>query len=88
MGLEALLLCIALYRNCGNQYLLNMLVTYAAYHLFTSGQSKSRINLMNHKKEIDKREEFIIGETIKNHETIKWFNSEQHEINRYGKVLD
>jgi ABC-type transport system involved in Fe-S cluster assembly fused permease/ATPase subunit len=88
MALEFVFLCFALQLQCGTRYFANMIVTFIAYSWYTNSFSERRIKQIREKKQIDKKQEFYQNESITNYETVKQFNNEELEKNRYGKILD
>ena len=55
MAVEFVFLCVALGFHCGPSYLLNMLVTFTVYTMFTNKFSEKRIQQIKDKMNIDKR---------------------------------
>lgn len=43
---------------------------------------------MHHKKEAEKKTEFYLNESTLNYESVKNFNNEQLESNRYSELLN
>ena len=42
---------------------------------------------MRTKKDIEKKQEFFLNESIQNYETVKAFGGEKVENKRYGKII-
>jgi ABC-type transport system involved in Fe-S cluster assembly fused permease/ATPase subunit len=68
---------------CGTKYLSNMLLTLVAYTYYTRVVSKRRRVEIRDRKEAEKQSEFYLNESIMNYETVKAFNNEKMEENRY-----
>lgn len=65
------LLMGALWFQCGQKYLLNMLATFGLYTWFTRTISSRRITYIKERQRLDKRQEFYQNESIQNYETVK-----------------
>ena len=87
MAVEFTFLCAALGTNCGPLYLLNLVATFGAYLAYTRSVGKERIGEVRTKKDIEKKQEFFLNESIQNYETVKAFGGEKVENRRYGKII-
>jgi len=65
-----------------------MLFTLAAYTYYTKEYSQRRRIQIRQKKEAEKLSEFYLNESIMNYETVKAFNNEDLEKNRYSNLLE
>lgn len=88
IAFEFLLLCGMLGFYCGPLYLGNMILTFALYAQYSLWFSKQRIVQIRKRRDVEKKQEFNQNETILNYETVKSFNNEKLETDRYGRVLD
>jgi ABC-type transport system involved in Fe-S cluster assembly fused permease/ATPase subunit len=77
-----------LWGYCGSKYLGNMLLTLALYTYYTKQASLLRRIYIENKKDCDKKSEFYLNESIMNYETVKAFNNEKLEEERYADILD
>ena len=85
---EFLLLTGMLWGYCGSKYLGNMLLTLALYTYYTKQASMLRRIHIKNRKDCDKKSEFYLNESIMNYETVKAFNNEKLEEERYAAILD
>ena len=86
--IEFLLLCGMLQFYCGPKYLVNMLLTLGCYTAFSKTFSDKRRVQIRTRKDAEKTSEFYLNESIMNYETVKAFNAEKLENNRYETLLD
>lgn len=87
VAFEFVLLCGTLYFYCGTPYLVNMLATLSAYTAFTKWYSAYRQTLIRKNKNMEKKSEFYLNETMVNFETVKNYNNQKLEAQRYKKLL-
>lgn len=83
---EFALLIGALWFSCGGKYLANMMVTLAAYVQYTRYLSKKRVQEIKDKMKIDKEQEFYQNESILNYETVKQFNNESLQKDKFNSL--
>lgn len=88
LALEFFFLCGVMQFYCGSKYLGNMLFTLGAYTYYTKTVSNYRRKELFNRKEAEKKSEFYMNESIMNYETVKAFNNEKLENNRYQGHLD
>jgi len=65
-----------------------MLITLGLYTYFSKTFSATRLIQIREKKEVEKKAEFTLNESIMNYETVKAFTNEKLEESRYSKILD
>lgn len=85
--LEFFMLCGMLYFYCGPLYLGNMLITLSFYTYYSKWYSNYRQKVIRTRKNNEKQSEFYLNESIMNYETVKSFNNEELERNRYHSLL-
>ena len=68
-----------IYFYCGPAYYFNMLVTLGLYTYYSKVASMKRRIYIRDKKNVEKKAEFTLNESIMNYETVKTFNNEKHE---------
>eukprot|EP00347_Sterkiella_histriomuscorum_P015496 403356809 len=88
VAFEFVLLCGTMYFYCGTPYLVNMLVTLSAYTAFSKWYSQYRQTLIRKNKNNEKKSEFYLNESMMNFETVKNYNNEKLESQRYQKLLN
>ena len=88
VAVEFVMLCVMLQFYCGPKYLFNMLLTLGLYTYFSKSFSHTRRIQIRDKKEIEKKAEFTLNESILNYETVKAFTNEKLEQDRYSKILE
>ena len=88
VAVEFLLLCGMLQFYCGPKYLANMLFTLICYTYFSKTFSDMRRVQIRTRKDSEKASEFYLNESIMNYETVKAFNNEKMENNRYETLID
>lgn len=86
IALEFTLICAMLGIYCGPLYLVNIGVMLVIYTKFTQSYSKVRQKYIRGKKNEDKKSDFFLNESIMNFDTVKYFNNEKLEYNRYQKI--
>jgi len=77
-----------LWGYCGSKYLANMMLTLGVYTWYTKVASTQRRVHIKNRKDTDKQSEFYLNESIMNYETVKTFNNEKLEEERYDGILD
>ncbi|XP_067903372.1 iron-sulfur clusters transporter ABCB7, mitochondrial isoform X2 [Heterodontus francisci] len=84
---EVLLVSSILYYKCGGQYALVTLGTLAAYSTFTIGitQWRTRFRIEMNKADNDAGNAAI--DSLLNYETVKYFNNEKYEAEKYDGYL-
>ncbi|XP_067853289.1 iron-sulfur clusters transporter ABCB7, mitochondrial [Heptranchias perlo] len=84
---EVMLVSSILYYKCGGQYALITLGTLAAYSAFTIGitQWRTRFRIEMNKADNDAGNAAI--DSLLNYETVKYFNNEKYEAERYDGYL-
>jgi ATP-binding cassette subfamily B protein len=87
VAVEFVMLCVMLQFYCGPKYLFNMLVTLGLYTYFSKTFANVRRVQIRDKKEVEKKAEFTLNESILNYETVKAFTNEKLEQDRYSKIL-
>lgn len=85
---EFIMICCMLQFYCGPYYLGNMLITLGAYTVFSKKYSTYRQKIIRVRKNKEKQSEFYLNESIMNYETVKAFNNEDMEKQRYSKLLN
>ena len=65
-----------------------MLLTLFFYTYFSKTFSDKRRVQIRTKKDKEKASEFFLNESIMNYETVKAFNAEKSEFNRYENLID
>ena len=75
-----------LYFYCGPYYLLNIGAMLAVYTKFTKSYSKIRQEFIRSRRNQDKKADFFLNESILSYDTVKYFNNEKLEYDRYQKV--
>ena len=88
IAVEFLLLCGMLGFYCGPQYIANMILTLACYTAYSKVVSDSRRVQIRTRKNSEKASEFYLNESIMNFETVKAFNNEKMENQRYSDLID
>lgn len=88
IAFEFVALCGVLLFYCGPLYLGNMLATLGVYTWFSKAYSKHRQGYIRTRKNHEKESEFYLNESVMNYETVKQFNNEVLERERYGGLLD
>ena len=87
IAMEFTMLCAVLGFYCGPQYLANMILTLGLYTYFSKTLSDKRRVQIREKKDSEKASEFYLNESIMNFETVKAFNNERLENNRYETLI-
>lgn len=88
VAIEFFLLCGMLQFYCGPKYLVNMMITLGFYTYFSKTFSAKRRVQIRDRKNIEKKSEFTLNESIMNYETVKAFSNEKLEETKYAAVLD
>ena len=65
-----------------------MFVTLGLYTYYSKVASMKRRIYIRDKKNVEKKAEFTLNESIMNYETVKTFNNEKHEDKQYSKIID
>ena len=86
IALEFLMIWGMLYFYCGPYYLLNIGAMLAIYTKFTKSYSKIRQEFIRSRRNQDKKADFFLNESILSYDTVKYFNNEKLEYDRYQKV--
>ena len=79
VAVEFTILSCMIYFYCGPLYFLNMAVTLGLYTYYSKVASMKRRVYIRDKKDVEKKAEFTLNESIMNYETVKTFNNEKHE---------
>jgi len=87
IAFEFMLLCGMLSMYCGPLYLANMLATLGAYTKFSRDLSKARVVQIRERKNLDKKQEFTLNESIMNYDAVKVFGNEKLEFQKYNDLL-
>jgi len=64
------------------------MLTLGVYTWYTKVASTQRRVHIKNRKDTDKQSEFYLNESIMNYETVKTFNNEKLEEERYDGILD
>ncbi len=72
----------------GISFSLVILSTIIAYIIFTLAITEWRISYVRKMNETDNQATSRAVDSLLNYETVKYFNNESHEINRYGTALE
>ncbi|KAK0053596.1 ATP-binding cassette sub-family B member 7 mitochondrial [Biomphalaria pfeifferi] len=85
--LEVSLVSALLYHHCGGKFALVTLGCVASYTIFTLAitQWRTKFRVMMNKADSDAGAKAI--DSLINYETVKYFNNEQHEADKYDKQL-
>ena len=87
LTLDFVISCVYLFFNFGNEFFITFFTSTIAYAAFTLKTSSIRKPLIFKQKENDKLADFIISESLANFYTVKHFNAENLQLQKYGKVL-
>ena len=68
-----------IYFYCGPAYYFNMFLTLGLYTYYSKVASMKRRIYIRDKKNVEKKAEFTLNESIMNYETVKTFNNENYE---------
>lgn len=86
-GLEFILASSVLLGFCGWPYLFTLAGTVGAYTVFTTTYSTKRQEYLKEMRRKNKAVDFVINESLLNYETVKCFNNEKLESERYNHYL-
>uniref|UniRef100_A0A8D0H7J2 Iron-sulfur clusters transporter ABCB7, mitochondrial n=1 Tax=Sphenodon punctatus TaxID=8508 RepID=A0A8D0H7J2_SPHPU len=84
---EVALVSSILYFKCGAQYALVTLGTLAAYSMFTIGVTQWRTKFRVEMNKADNEAGNTAIDSLLNYETVKYFNNERYEAQRYDEFL-
>ena len=85
---EVIIVTIVLWYTFGFYYSIITLLTVIFYSLFTLKVTEWRISIRKKMNEADEHAATRMLDSLLNFETVKYFNSENYEINRYNKALE
>lgn len=72
---------------CGAKYAINIVLTVAIYTGFTKWYTEYRVELIRKRKDIEKKQEFFLNETLKNYDSVKYFMNEKREQMKYDMYV-
>ncbi|KRX09894.1 P-loop containing nucleoside triphosphate hydrolase [Pseudocohnilembus persalinus] len=73
---------------CGFEFFIAFAVTFGAYGYFTLDLSFRRLQGMRNQKRLERKQDFVMGETLSNFFNVKYYNAEKYENERFQKILD
>jgi ABC-type transport system involved in Fe-S cluster assembly fused permease/ATPase subunit len=85
--LELGMVCGLLTVTCGVEYALITFSTIAAYTAFTLFVTQWRTKIRKDMNQVDNEASSKVVDSLLNYETVKYFNNELHETNRYENFL-
>ena len=85
---EFVMLCGMLWAYCGGLYVLNILGTVGVYAVYTKWFAKKRQVYLRERQNTEKDQEFFLGESIANYDTVKYFLQEGAEEERFRGLIE
>jgi len=73
---------------CGAKYAVDIVITVGAYSWFTKWYSNKRIELIRRRKDVEKRQEAFLNETLMNYDSVKYFMNEKREAMKYDNFTE
>jgi ATP-binding cassette subfamily B (MDR/TAP) protein 7 len=86
-ALEIGLVSAILYSKCGPEFALLSTGTIGAYTAFTFGVTKWRTKFRKQMNALENEGNNKAVDSLLNYETVKYFNKEKHEVNRFDESL-
>ncbi|MBH68204.1 MAG: metal ABC transporter permease [Rhodospirillaceae bacterium] len=85
--MEIIFVCVVLWIVFDIWYAIAILATVSIYIFFTFSVTEWRMKFRRQMNEMDSRANTRAIDSLLNYETVKYFNNEQHEANRFDKAL-
>eukprot|EP01059_Diplonema_ambulator_P009720 TRINITY_DN1965_c0_g2_i3.p1 TRINITY_DN1965_c0_g2~~TRINITY_DN1965_c0_g2_i3.p1 ORF type:complete len:651 (+),score=215.65 TRINITY_DN1965_c0_g2_i3:51-2003(+) len=86
-ALELLLVSAVLYKEAGLPFSVTAVCAVVAYSMFTFKVSSWRIDVRKAMNKADQEQSTAMVDSLLNYETVKYFQNEKHEINKYNELL-
>lgn len=72
---------------CGPLYFFNMFFSIWAYYLITKKISSQRKFFMQRQKEVDKKSDLALSESLQNNFVVQTYNSRSLELSKYTQLI-
>eukprot|EP01060_Flectonema_neradi_P007865 TRINITY_DN15580_c0_g1_i1.p1 TRINITY_DN15580_c0_g1~~TRINITY_DN15580_c0_g1_i1.p1 ORF type:complete len:676 (+),score=108.33 TRINITY_DN15580_c0_g1_i1:59-2029(+) len=86
-ALELILVSLVLYREAGLPFVVTACTAVGAYTVFTFVVSSWRIQVRKQMNKFDSDSSGLIIDGLLNYETVKYFQNEKYEVQKYDQVL-